>query len=193
MVELSRSIWNKRLNSAGLFGINSWTQHIQLYFTLCIFKIKNHLQFTRAKLHCKRTGTNKNSPRRTRKNQYDNTSVSDPGFFRIRIELFFLSPDPDHPKFRIRIYKKRPTVKRSVSTNRKFVYFIFSTHNNVLFGQVPSKPNKKTSFRSHWLVNERIRIRVFKVWIRIGEKIRIHPDPEHWIPVILSMILFAHV
>ena len=34
-------------------------------------------------------------------------SVSDPGFFRIRISLFFLSLDPDRPKIRIRSGKIR--------------------------------------------------------------------------------------
>ena len=34
-------------------------------------------------------------------------SVSDPGFFRIRISLFFLSLDPDRPKIRIRSGKNR--------------------------------------------------------------------------------------
>ena len=35
------------------------------------------------------------------------SSVSDPVFFsRIRIRLFFLSPDPDRQKIRIRIHEK---------------------------------------------------------------------------------------
>ena len=36
--------------------------------------------------------------------------------------------------------KKRP---KTVSTSRKFCYFIFSTFNTVLFGQATSKPNQK--------------------------------------------------
>ena len=77
------------------------------------------------------------------------------------------NPDPDH-------------WKNSWNCNYKyiFVYIIFGTLNIVLFVQVPPKPYQKTSFRSQSFVNGGIR--VFKERIRIGEKTRIHPDPEHW-------------
>ena len=71
--------------------------------------------------------------------------------------------------------KKR---SKTVSTSRKNLYFIFSTLNTVIFGQVPPKPIQKHRFRSHWFVNGQIRIRVLNVRIRIGEKTRIHPDPD---------------
>ena len=57
-------------------------------------------------------------------------------FFQIRIELFFLSPDPDP-------WKKRPnTVSTCTGQSRKFVYFIFSTLNTVLYGPFPPTPNQ---------------------------------------------------
>ena len=70
------------------------------------------------------------------------------GFFsRIRISLFFLSPDPypDRPKIRIRSgnipdpdpWKKHPKTGVKV---KKVLYFISSTLNVVLFGQTPPKP-----------------------------------------------------
>ena len=101
--------------------------------------------------------------------------VSDPGFFQDPDWIFFSesgsgsaeNPDP----------KKRP---KTVSTSKKLAYFIFSTLNTVLFGQVPPNPNKKHHLdligSKKWFVNGRIWIRIFKVRIRIGEKIRINPD-----------------
>ena len=68
--------------------------------------------------------------------------------FRIRIGLFFLSPDPDRPKIRIRsgkipirIHKKN--AKKTESTSKTNVYIKFSTLNNIHFGKVPPKPNQK--------------------------------------------------
>ena len=60
------------------------------------------------------------------------------------------------------------------------LYFISSTLNTVLFVQAPPKPyqNHHLDFRSHKFLNGRIRIRTFKTQIRIGEKNRIHPDPN---------------
>ena len=45
-----------------------------------------------------------------------------------------------------------------------------------------SKTLSKPSFKSHKFINVRIRIRTFKTRTRIGEKTRIHPDPDpkHW-------------
>ena len=69
------------------------------------------------------------------------SSVSDRVSFRIRIEFFFLSPD--WPKIRIRSGKiriqihEKNVLKLTLSTIGKFVYFIFSTLNTVLFVQVP--------------------------------------------------------
>ena len=37
----------------------------------------------------------------------------------------------------------KKTALKTVSTSRKFVYFILSTLNTVLFGQAPPKPNPK--------------------------------------------------
>ena len=102
--------------------------------------------------------------------------------FRIRIELFFLCPDRDRLKIRIRsgkilirIHEKNRY--KTVSTSRQICisYLALST----LSFLVRFLQNLiKTSFRCHWFVNGRIRIRVFKVRILIGEKTRIHQDPD---------------
>ena len=62
-------------------------------------------------------------------------------FVRKRIEIFFLSPDPDQPKIRIRSEKIRiriheKNILKLLSTRRTNLQFIFSTLNTVLFGQV---------------------------------------------------------
>ena len=95
-------------------------------------------------------------------------------FSRIRVvELFFMSPYPDWLKIRILVGKIRILVGKiriheknvlTESTSRRFVYFIFSTLNTVLFGQVPPKPNQKHHL-DYWFANGRIR--VFNVQIRI--------------------------
>ena len=106
--------------------------------------------------------------------------------FRIRIRLFFLHPnsDPDRPKIRIRSGKSgsESMDKRPKMYKKKKLYIIFSTLNAILLGQVPPKPNKITSFRSHSFGTTG-RIRFFLVRIRIGERAQIHPDPDlkHWL------------
>ena len=77
-------------------------------------------------------------------------SVSDPGFFpRIRIRLFFLSPDPDRQKIRIRsgkirIRTREKNVIKLGQKLKKNLYFISSTLtrslNTVFFGQALPKP-----------------------------------------------------
>ena len=71
------------------------------------------------------------------------SNVSDPDFFPDPDRTFFSesgsAKNPDRPKIRIQIYKKR---LKNVSTSRKIVYFIFGTLNTVLFGQVPPKPSQ---------------------------------------------------
>ena len=72
-----------------------------------------------------------------------------PVFFRILIELIFLSPDLDPPEIRIRIRSEKSRSgsmkkkSKNVSTSRHFFYFIFSTLNTVLFGQASPKPHQK--------------------------------------------------
>ena len=66
-------------------------------------------------------------------------------FFPDLDRTFFFSPN--RPNIRIRsgksrsgsMEKKRP---KTASTSRKIVYFILSTLNTVLFGQVPPKPRQ---------------------------------------------------
>ena len=60
--------------------------------------------------------------------------------FRIRIELFYLSPD--WPKIWIRIWIHEINVQKLYILGEFFVY-IFNTLNTILFGQVPPKPNQK--------------------------------------------------
>ena len=84
------------------------------------------------------------------------SSVSDPGsFVRIRIGLYFLSPDPDQPKNPDPIRKIRIWIREKSPKNCKYKYKIIfksyltlSTQSQVLntihFSQVPPKPNPRT-------------------------------------------------
>ena len=106
-------------------------------------------------------------------------------FFRIRIGIFFLSPDLDRPKIRIRSGKIRIRIwirEKNVlklELKKKKIYFISSTRQHCPFWSGSSKTLSNPSFRSYKFIHRRIRIRTFKTRIRIGEKTRILPDPEH--------------
>ena len=81
--------------------------------------------------------------------------------FRIRVfffpdpdQIFFLSPDPDGPKIRIRSAKirirKKNRPKTGVKVEKDFIgyrYIISSNLNTLLFGQFP--PNSKTYQNYH--------------------------------------------
>ena len=106
------------------------------------------------------------------------TYISQPLF---RVRVFFPGPgsdfssSPDLPKIRIRSGK---IWSRSRRKCRRKCYIFHIKH--CFFGQAPLKPQpfgiSKPSFRSHKVIIGRIR--TYKIRIRIGEKTRIHPDPD---------------
>ena len=105
------------------------------------------------------------------------TSVSDP--FRIRIELFFLSPDPDP-------WKKR---HKTVSTRKKNVfisYLALSTVNTQYspFWKVSPKPNQKHHLDLNGLLMDGSGF--LKSGSGSAKKTRIHPDPNNRIIQILK-------
>ena len=110
-------------------------------------------------------------------------SVLDPGFFSDPDRTFFLSPD--RPKIRIRSGKIRIWTRIHAKKVQKLqeqieqictVYHILHSQHCSFWSGV-SKTLSKTSFRSHKVVNGRIR--TLKTRIRIGIKTRIHLDPKH--------------
>ena len=105
------------------------------------------------------------------------SSVLDPGFFRIRIKLFFLDLDP--PKIRIRSGKsgsgsRKKNFQQLLVQVENMFFFIFRPFNTILFSQAQQKLIKK-SFRFHGFVKGRI---------RIGKRNWIHLDldPKHCSP-----------
>ena len=63
--------------------------------------------------------------------------------FRIRITIFFLSPDPDRPKIWIRTGKIRIHEKTSQNLSLSRIFFIYHTvSSTVFFCQAPPKPNQ---------------------------------------------------